>query len=177
MPIKFQCVHCGAPIKAPDTHAGETLPCPKCGEPVLVASAPLPPPPPSGPPQVSVPPTFAPPPSIGVFVGNDDDDEVVPRIVTGDTSSSAPPELAFVGTAPPSSAPYVSPRGRGSQVGDVELQNVRVVDVRLSWGTVFWTAFQFYVCLLALSMVAGLVFLIFSMLAALLGIGIMGSMS
>jgi DNA-directed RNA polymerase subunit RPC12/RpoP len=40
MPIKFQCAHCGAPIKAPDTHAGETLPCPKCGEPVLVMAAP-----------------------------------------------------------------------------------------------------------------------------------------
>jgi DNA-directed RNA polymerase subunit RPC12/RpoP len=182
MPFKFQCAHCGAPIKAPDTHAGQTLPCPKCGQPVLVMADPVPPPlptvQPSVPPVASVQPAVAPPsvavpPPAAVFVAaEEDDDAVIPEIVIRDapTSATVPPALDFVGAAPPASEPYASPRTRRSRVSDVELQNVRVVDVRLSWGSMFWIVFQFYVCVLALSMVVGLAFLIFSMLLALVGV-------
>src|SRR5690606_4741108 len=101
MPIKFHCGHCGAPIKAPDTHAGQTLPCPKCGSPVLVmADVVAPPAPnvqpmvppvasaqPSIPPVTSAPPAVAPPsvavpPPAQVFPAvEEEDDAVIPEIV------------------------------------------------------------------------------------------------
>jgi len=36
MPIAMQCVHCAAKLRARDTDAGKTKPCPKCGKPVKV---------------------------------------------------------------------------------------------------------------------------------------------
>lgn len=197
MPIKFQCGHCGASIKAPDTHAGQTLPCPKCGQPVVVmadvAAPPLPsvqpvvPPvasaPPSVPPVTSAPPAAVPPsvappsgavpPPAQVFPAVEEEgDAVIPEIVPRGATPSVTPELDFVGAAPKTAEPIASPRApraaraRRARVADVELQNVRVVDVRMSWGSMFWLVFQFYVCVLALSIVVGLGFMALSALFA-----------
>lgn len=42
MPIRIQCEHCGVQLQTPDTDAGKTGPCPKCGKPLTIP--PLPPP-------------------------------------------------------------------------------------------------------------------------------------
>lgn len=169
MPIKFHCSHCQAPIKAPDTHAGQTLPCPKCGQPVLVApeapappapAAPAPPPSPPSPPEPVLP--SAPEP-----VELD-----VPQIVTHDKrpAGSVPP----VATPPPVTGFEPPQTPTGGAVRDVNLTDVRVVDLKIPFGSVFKFAVQFFLCNMLLGFVLWLVMMIFVALLAGLGLGLGG---
>jgi len=56
MPIEFRCHACGAATQAADDQAGRRLPCPRCGEPVLVPNAAPMPPKPTGSGRQSPPP-------------------------------------------------------------------------------------------------------------------------
>ncbi|WP_425395049.1 hypothetical protein [Aeoliella sp.] len=167
MPIKFHCSHCQAPIKAPDTHAGHTLPCPKCGEPVLVApEAPAPPTPPAPPEPAPLEPVLPTPP--------EPSEESVPEIVTHDPRqpTSAPP----VATPPPEITSFEPPpTPTGGVVRDVSLTDVRVVDLKLPFGSVFKFAVQFFLCNLLLSLVVGLAVMLLAALLGAIGLSLVGS--
>lgn len=53
MTIRIQCGHCGVKVETPDSDAGKTGPCPKCGKPLTIRPSPQPSasPPPEGPTQ------------------------------------------------------------------------------------------------------------------------------
>ncbi|QDU56390.1 hypothetical protein [Aeoliella mucimassa] len=182
MPIKFHCPHCRASIKAPETHLGATLPCPRCGQPVVVAAESAEEPPPVVKPSTQEP-------SV----------EEVPQIVTkppkGKPASpppappapaSAPPVAAAappVAAAPPTVDPpeepvetnaFEPPQAVVTNVRDVKLENVRIVDVRLSFGTVFRFAVQFFLANLLLSMALGGVMFLLSLLLTAIGLSLLG---
>lgn len=143
MPIKFHCPHCSAAIKAPETHAGQTLPCPKCSQPVVVADEGTPP---------ATPPAFP-------NIPEPEPIEEIPEIVTRDSRSyTAPPPLA---PSPPGGNAFEAPQTPQGQVVDQTFQNIRIVDLNLPWKSVFKFAVQFFVC----NMLLGFVLWVLMMLA------------
>jgi len=66
MPISLRCTHCGARLEAPDSTAGKTKSCPKCGEPIVIpsgAAAESAPPADGAPPAPDTPPEVSPEPA------------------------------------------------------------------------------------------------------------------
>ena len=152
MPIKFQCAACAAPIKAPETHAGETLPCPKCGQPVQVPIVASPAPAAAAPPAPPVVPT-----AVAV-------EEGMPQIVVQDGSPAATefPEI--------DDNAFAAPQTRSERFTSGDLQPVRIVDIRMSFKSVLRFAFQFFLANMIFSAVLGFVIFIFSLLlAAIIG--------
>lgn len=159
MPIKFQCAACAAPIKAPDTHAGHNLPCPKCGQPVQVPLAATPP----------AAATSAPPvmPAVMPAVMDVEDQGELPQIIVQDAPPIAAEVPEFDDSAI-SAPPMMSQRTTSDG-----LQSVRVVDLDLPFKSVFKFAFQFFISNLVFGAVIGLVgFLIILLLGTALGVSL-----
>ncbi len=94
----------------------------------------------------------------------------MPEIVTRDArQQQAPPPVSP--SAPVVDA-FASPQTTSTRTIDVDLQNVRVVDLKLPFGSVFRFALQFFLCNLLLGAVVGLVFMMLGMLLALIGLGV-----
>lgn len=164
MPIKFNCPSCSAAIKAPDTHAGQTLPCPKCGQPVVVAAAPAPT-------AVTSSPT---PPTLPQVEEPEPIDEV-PEIITRDSrTTSAPPPVSSVAPAPTGAPPtdaFAAPQTRSERPLDVNLQDVRIVDLKLPFGSVFKFSVQLVLSnFLLIGVVYGVILVIGIAIFALLGL-------
>lgn len=171
MPIKFQCTQCQSSIKAPDTHAGKKLPCPKCGQALSVpttkstqASTPAT--------SSSTAPQEQPPtdPALPDVAAPEPQEDAIPEIVVRQPrQSSAPPPapLAEASAAPNAFAP---PQTRSERVADADLSHIRIVDLRLPFSSVFRFAVQFFLCNLLLGLVLGIVMFILSLLLAAIGI-------
>lgn len=106
MPIKFHCPACQSPVRAPDDLAGQTLACPKCGEPITVPStgepgtSPTTPPPPP-PPSAKTQPVADELDTLSNFEAPVADDSAPPSFALPEHSA---PETPAVRTASPASA-------------------------------------------------------------------------
>ncbi|MGI9457816.1 MAG: hypothetical protein ACR2NU_14720 [Aeoliella sp.] len=142
MPIKFQCAACAAPIKAPTTHAGQTLPCPKCSQPVQVPAV------------AAAPPA---PPVVPIAAAVETVGEL-PQIVVQDAPPVADDLPEFDDNA------FAAPQTRSERFTSNELQPVRIVDIRMPFKSVLRFAFQFFLAIMIFSAILWLVALIFMLL-------------
>ena len=182
MSIKFHCPHCQASIKAPTNFLGKTLPCPKCGQPVVVAEDSAP----------EVPPPLASEPEPVV----DEVPQIVPHQPSKRSANTPPPidstsaEASATPTAavpPPIAVPPIAeaavPATNGASAVALEsatpasghspsgeLENVRIVDIQLPFMTVFRFAVQFFLANLLLGMGLGLIVMLFVTLLAAIGV-------
>jgi len=173
MPIKFNCPACAAAIKAPETHAGETLPCPKCEHAVTVPAAELPDAPqaevgidvpPDIPPQF--PPTDASPVELEL-----------PEIVTG--ADTPPPAPTSAAATPPLPLPvnatnaFVAPQTDTRPAIRTDLTDIRIVDFDIPFWSIFKFTLKFLVSASILTVAFyAIAFVILLVFAAVFGIGV-----
>ena len=172
MPIKFNCSACSVSIKAPPSHVGQTLPCPKCGLPVQVPAAT-----PSAPVASSAPP-MAPslnPPMVdlGLPSVTTQPPAAVPPAITGAPTglpsglpAAAPVEVAITPNA------FAAPQTKSERYSPSDRQPVKIVDIQLPFKSVFKFCVQvFAVNLLLVFIVWMALFLFMLLLGALFGVG------
>lgn len=172
MTIRFNCQQCGVGVKAPVDSIGSQLPCPKCGVTVVV-------------PNVSD--------ASNASDGDSQDmsDEAsqfanLAAAIDSDTRPAAPPQsqVSPRPSAPNASAPHTaqpqgpnpfqSPVGGQSTVGieRVGTGQVRIVDIRLTFGTVFRLVFQLWLAALVFGFALWVIMAMVALLLALVGGGL-----
>lgn len=152
MPIKFHCPSCHAAVKAPETYAGQTLPCPKCGQPVEVPDASEP-----TPADLPVPPAFP--------ASDDREEEAIDELPDIVIEQRGAPET----TVPPLASdsgenPFSAPQAKRHRVMAHDLQPIKIVDLDLPFKTVFKLAFQFFVSMMLLTIAMYAIFFILALL-------------
>lgn len=164
MPIKFQCSHCNSSIKAPETHAGKNLPCPKCGQ---TLSVPMAKPAPASVATEQTGPAAE--PDLPQVSAPEPEADAIPEIIVRQPGQAKTPPPVSKGEVPTAPNAFAPPQTRSTPAANVDRSNVRIVDLRLPFSSVFRFAVQFFLCNLLLSLILGLVFFIISLLLAAIG--------
>lgn len=161
MPIKFNCNACSAAIKAPETHAGQTLPCPKCGTAVTVptvaqgASATA----------VDVPPAFPEP-------SDPEAPAELPEIVTNRVDVPPPAPVVQYPSSEEAPNAYSAPQTVARPTQSLDLSDIRIVDIDVPFWSVFKFAFRFFAAnLLLVAVLYGVMFLLGMLIFTLIGVG------
>jgi hypothetical protein len=153
MTIRFECSQCGVAIKAPNHRGGAKLPCPKCGTQLVV---------PAAAPTTDEAAQFA---SLMAELESDKDEAPLPppAVATEPVATSIDVESDAT-TTPPASSP-VTHESAGKQ-------QVRIVDIKLPFASVFRLALQFWAVGLVLSLVLWGLFILMAIVLRALGMGL-----
>lgn len=166
MPIRFQCSACGAAFKAADDHAGQQLPCPKCGSAlqVPIAQATLAPPDDpldetenSGLAETQVNPLAG--------IAKKVDEKKRPAAAAPPPPPPPPPIKSALVEPPPNAfqSPQTAPEPR-----DLDLTRVKITDIDLPFWSIFRLSLKFWAVALLLTFA---LWLVMAVLAMVIGVG------